>query len=100
LSGPATTYIANGPLSYAISAYTTGSKFVLYDNGNFALLYPNLLPYVGTFREESGSLTFRFAANNGRWEATGVINGDRLEVRYNGDMELSDFENAAYTRSQ
>jgi hypothetical protein len=47
---------------------------------------------------ESG-ITFRFTADS-RWDAIGTLSDDSLEVRYNMIMEMSDFENAVYTRSR
>jgi hypothetical protein len=32
--------------------------------------------------------------------ATATLNGDFLEVRYDTNMEMSDYENAVYRRSQ
>jgi hypothetical protein len=94
-------YLADGPLSYPISDYTTASRYVLHDGGTFSLQYPSLggLQYVGTYRQEDARVTFVFSAD-GLWDATGTLNGDSLEVRYNLNMELSDFENAVYRRSQ
>jgi hypothetical protein len=94
-------YLFDGPLSYQVSHYTTASRFVLYDGGTFSLQYPSLggLQYVGTYRQEDTRVTFVFSAD-GRWDATGTLNGDSLEVRYNLNMELSDFENAVYLHAQ
>ena len=99
--GPADIYSFSGRLSYPISDYTTASRFVLHDNGTFALQYVSLGgEYVGTYRRDENSLiSFRFAADD-RWVATGTLNGDSLEVRYDRTMELSDFENAVYRRSR
>ena len=73
---------------------------MLYNSGAFSLQYASLGGgYVGTYRQENGAITFRFAADP-RWDATGTLKGDSLEVRYNVIMELSDFENAVYRRSQ
>jgi hypothetical protein len=100
LIGPADTYLFSERLSYPIRDYTVTSKYVLHDNGAFALQYPSIGgEYVGTYRKENGRITFRFSSD-GRWDATGTLNGDSLEVRYNVIMELSDFENAVYRRSQ
>ena len=98
--GPADIYSFSGRLSYPIRDYTTASRFVLYHNGTFALQYVSLGgEYLGTYRRENGLISFRFVAD-GRWVATGTLNGDLLEVRYDVIMELSDFENAVYRRSQ
>jgi hypothetical protein len=95
-SGPARTFDFAGPLSYPVSGYTQASKYVLYENGAFALQY-SAGQYIGSYHEERGDIIFRFA-DDSRWEARGTLNGDRLGVRYNQNMELSDFENAVYSR--
>jgi hypothetical protein len=101
LTGPATTYLFSGPLSYRVSDYTTGSKYVLYDNGAFTFQYPTQsVPYVGAYRQETVGISFDFSPVDGSWDASGALNGDLLEVRYSLNMELSDFENAVYIRSQ
>jgi hypothetical protein len=101
LIGPADIYLFSATLPpYPVRPYTTASKYVLYDNGAFSLRYAS--PggeYVGTYRQENGLISFRFVADD-RWFATGTLNGDSLEVRYNAVMDLSDFESAVYRRSQ
>ena len=100
LTGPGTTYVFSGPLSYQVSGFTTASKYVLYDNGAFALQYASFSnPYPGVYRQENGGISFDFGAN-GSSDASGVLNGDLLEVRYSEQMQHSDFENAVYRRSQ
>ena len=101
LIGPADIYLFSGTLPpYPVRHYTEASKYVLYDNGAFSLQYASLGgEYVGTYRQEIGLISFRFVADD-RWFATGTLNGDSLEVRYNAIMDLSDFENAVYRRSQ
>jgi hypothetical protein len=100
LTGPATTYLFSGPLSYQVRDYTTGSKYVLYDNGAFSLQYASLAAsYPGTYRQENGRISFDFNAD-GSWDGSGALNADLLEVRYTETMEHSDFENALYRRSQ
>jgi hypothetical protein len=94
------TYVAGGPLSYPIQEYTASSRYVLRAGGAFELQYPSLrADYAGTYTDENGRITFRFAADR-RWEAIGTFTGDALEVRYNDIMGLSDFEDAVYRRSQ
>ena len=69
---------------------------MLYDNGAFSFEYPSqLVPYSGTYRQENGLIRFDFVAN-GSSDASGTLNGDLLEVRYNERMVHSDFENAVY----
>jgi hypothetical protein len=100
---PVATYVFSGPLDYAIRGFTTGSQYLLYDNGVFGLRYDAFAHvYLGTYRQDNATITFRF---DGRWtwdqgNATGTLKGDLLEVRYSEIMEHSDFENAVYRRSQ
>jgi hypothetical protein len=92
-------YVFVGSLAYPVHGYTTMSRYVVNDDGSFALQYQSIGGYAGTYTYENGRITFRFAAD-GQWDAIGTFNGDSLEVRYNLLMELSDFENAAYRRMQ
>ena len=100
---PLATYVFSGPLEYAVGAFTTGSQYLLYDNGVFGLRYDAFgHVYLGTYRQENATITFRF---DGGWTwdrgmATGTLKGDLLEVRYSDIMQHSDFENAVYRRSQ
>jgi hypothetical protein len=96
-----TTYLFSTPLSSrAVSHLSAASKFVLDDHGAFTLQYSSLpKDYPGSYRQDNGVLTFRFSGDT-RWEATGTMHGDSLEVRYNLEMGLADFEDAVYARSQ
>ena len=76
------------------------SRYVLYENGAFALQYVSLAgQYTGSYRQEDGSIYFDFNADR-LWDASGTLNDDLLEVRYSDQMQHSDFENAVYIRSQ
>jgi hypothetical protein len=103
LGEPVATYVFSGQLDYPIRGFTTGSQYLLYDNGVFGLRYDAFAHvYLGTYRQDNATITFRF---DGRWtwdqgNATGTLKGDLLEVRYSEIMEHSDFENAVYRRSQ
>ena len=100
LSGPSVSYDFSRELSYPTRTYTNTSQYVLYESGAFSLRYAAPVgDYVGTYREDAGRILFSFIADS-RWDATGTLNGDSLEVRYNLIMELSDFENAVYRRAQ
>ena len=69
----------------------------MYENGAFEFSYDEGIPYVGQYRRETERLLFVFHDSG---SATGTVRGDLLEVRYDGRMEHSDFENAVYKRSQ
>ena len=101
---PVATYVFSARLDYAVSGATSASRYVLWDGGVFGLRYDafsNTAVYLGTYRQDNGTITFRF---DGQWSlgglATGTLKGDLLEVRYSLGMQLSDFEDALYRRSQ
>ena len=97
-TGPAQTYVFSGPLEYRVSYFTEASQYVLYDNGAFALQY--LIrrgELVGAYRVEDGRIIFTITGGE---DAIGTLKGDVLEVRYSERMQHSDYENAAYKRSQ
>ena len=87
----------------AVMPYTLASRFVLHDNGTFALQYlsgsQGSNEYRGTYTEVDGLVTFHWEgwSTAGSWGATGVLTGDSLAVTFNMIMLLSDFENATYT---
>jgi hypothetical protein len=76
------------------------SRYVLYDDGTFALLFPTLQngDLRGRYREASGSITFDFDWNAQVAGATGVLDGNSMTVTYNQVMYMSDFENGVYVR--
>ena len=87
---------------YQVRDYTLASRFVLYDNGTFALQYASgsLTPeYRGTYTETDGQVMFTWEGWSvaGTWGATGVLTRDSLAVTYNLIMMMSDFEDATYT---
>lgn len=105
MTGRSITYLFSGQLSFPVSGFTTRSRYVLYDNGAFALHYEGIqFVYVGAYRpDEDGRIYLDFGADgavNGYSDAWGTLNDGLLEVRYNLLMQHSDFEDAAYTRSQ
>ena len=96
LTGPSRTFIFERA-NYRVAEYTEKSRFVLYDNGAFALQLGTQLR--GSFTtQENGLLYFNFESNLGSWAATGKLEGDSLEVKYNTMMQLDDFEDAFYAR--
>ena len=84
------------------STWTLGSRYVLYDDGAFALQFLSGREYRGVFQQEGGAITFQWQDSSlaGPWGATGTVTDELLNVRYNLIMELSDFENAVYRRTQ
>ena len=98
-SGPSRAFAFDRESDYRVSDYTRQSRFVLYDNGAFVLQFIGRGAYRGAYKELNGSLTFDWEGSNvaGPWGATGTVTGPLLTIRYNGIMELSDFENAVYS---
>lgn len=87
------------------SASHTGvrhSSYVLHQDGTFELqndVHRNgegwvTRAYAGSYAREDSSVTFDF--DNGRWAATGVLDGTRLTVEYNAYAALSDMEGGVY----
>jgi hypothetical protein len=88
---------------YPVRDYTKNSRFVLYDNGAFALQYVSVGgEYRGGYTEANGGITFEWEGWSaaGAWGATGTVNGGSLTVRYNDIMQLTDFEDAVYRVTQ
>ena len=102
LSGPSRTFVFDRELSHRVSDYTKMSRFVLYDNGAFALQYPSLGQggYRGKYEDAHGVITFEWEGSSvaGPWGASGALRGDALTVQYNQMMRLDDFEDAVYMR--
>lgn len=100
LTGPATTYLFSAPLAYQVRSFTSESRYVLYDNGAFGLMYAAFdFTYAGTYWRVGRDIYFDFGTD-GLWDASGTLEGDVMEVRYSVMMEHSDFENAVYKRSR
>jgi hypothetical protein len=99
-SGPAAgTYASAAALHRPVTWYTLGSRFVLREDGSFVLQYPHV-EYRGTYSAHEGTIDFAWEgwSTAGPWGATGTLSGTTLTVRYNLVMQLSDFEDAVYTR--
>jgi hypothetical protein len=100
LIGPSRTFVFDQEAGHPVNIGTEQSRFVLYDNGAFVLRYPNLVGvgYRGSYETTNGTIAFEWEgwSTAGSWGATGTLNGDRLTVRYNLIMQLSDFEDAIY----
>lgn len=114
LEGPSRIFIFDAELTYRLRSgnpnvwsvnpreYTRESRFVLYDNGAFALQYPSLGDgaYRGQYRDEGGALMFLFGERRSifdlRVNATGTFKGDSLTIQYEVGMHHADFEDAVY----
>jgi hypothetical protein len=103
LSGPSRTFAFDHELTYPVSDYTKQSRFVLYDNGAFALQYGGAIgQYRGGYTASNGVITFQWEGSSsaGPWGATGTLKDGSLTVQYNLIMGLSDFEDAVYGLKQ
>ena len=103
LSGLSRTFTFDHELTYRPSDYTKQSRFVLYDNGAFALQYVSLgIEYGGGYTESNGVITFQWEGWNiaGPWGATGTLKDGSLTVQYNPIMQATDFEDAVYGLKQ
>ena len=97
VSGPARIYAFDRQASYPVQSYTVGSRYVLYDDGTFALQYLTAGEYRGRYREASTTVTLDFDGF-GDAGATGTLVGDMLTVQYSILMWLADFQDAIYVR--
>ena len=100
LTGPSRTFVFDHQLAMSVSDYTTQSRFVLYDNGAFALQFPTLGNggYRGAYKVANGLIAFDWEHSTAavEWTATGTFRGDSMTVEYNRVMLLTDFEDAEY----
>jgi hypothetical protein len=104
VSKPARIYLFASELSYPVRDGTRGSRYVLYDDGTFALQYlrsQGAFEYRGTYANTNGLITFQWEgwSRAGPWGATGSLNNDALTVQYNFIMEMTDFENGVYLQT-
>jgi hypothetical protein len=103
LSGAATTFRFSEPLEnfgvVRVSPYTARSTFVLYESGGCTLEYADLSGQLrGRFERDGDAIRFYFGENRVGVDASGLLSGDLLEVRFSEIMQHSDFENAIYRR--
>ena len=93
-------YVFAPTTGVTVQWYTSGSRYVLNDDGTFVLQYPHV-EYRGRYTVAGGHITFDWDgwSTAGPWGATGVSNGNSLTVKYNVIMMLSDFEDGVYVRT-
>ncbi|HEU0224919.1 MAG TPA: hypothetical protein VFR29_05750 [Steroidobacteraceae bacterium] len=80
------------------------SRYVIYAGGQFELQFVTdrwgFFSYRGSLTRTQSPQGFAFTFDGDtRWQATGVLNGERLTVTYNLAMILSDFEDGVYVLS-
>ena len=102
---PARVYVAVNSPYFPIHGSPLASRYVLYDDGTFALQYASanypFFEYRGAYTEVNALITFEWEgwSTAGPWGATGSLSDDSLSVRYNLIMQLSDFEDGVYVRA-
>jgi dipeptidyl aminopeptidase/acylaminoacyl peptidase len=100
VSGAAEIYVRESP-----DTLDSLSRYVLYGDDRFELQYLSHswgpFSYQGDYSRDGAELTFDFDGSSvaGPWQATGTLDGDRLTIRYNLIMILSDFEDGVYVLS-
>jgi hypothetical protein len=107
VSRPARKYLFDKEVSYPVHDWTRSSRYVLYDDGTFALQYlqsSGSFEYCGTYTEANAIVTFRWLDNQNvgaPWgPATGMLIDEFLSVRYGLIMTLDDFEDAVHRRAE
>ena len=101
---PARIYLFATALSSPVSKWTSGSRYVLYDDGTFALqsTQASFEGYRGTYTETNALITFRWQHDPRAFApwgpSTGTLTDDSLTVRYDPIMLIDEFEDAVYIR--
>jgi hypothetical protein len=93
-------YAFEALLGRSTSSGPRNTQYVFYEDGSFGLQYPGQVEFPGMAIEAGDGILLVFAANGGRWQAVGTLEDGRLTVRYNLDMQMSDFEDAIYRLSE
>lgn len=93
LSHLTTSYVRATPWTFEGDA----PRYVLRDNRAFSLEFTGIagwtgfVAYGGTYSTEGSAVTFEFGASEG-WQASGMLQGDSLVVRYNSEMTHAQVE--------
>lgn len=105
VSRPARIYFARA-LTRPVHEWTIDSRYVLYDDGTFALQQSQSrgsFEHRGTYTEADAVVTLRWQVNQtvpAPWRpTTGTLMDAFLTVRYDSIMVLDGFEDAVYTRT-
>ena len=105
LTRPATVYLQAEPDAFVYNNRGLKSRYVLYDDGTFALQFADVdgkvYEYLGRYLLAGADVSFAFWQESlaGPYGATATIAGDRLSVRYSDIMHESDFIDAVYVRT-
>jgi hypothetical protein len=93
--GAGTYEFVSSPGGRAVYAYTSDSRYVLNDDGTFALQSPSF-EFKGRYKYENEHVIFDFDWNSQTEGAVAVFDGNRMAVTYNWYMGMADFEDAVY----
>jgi hypothetical protein len=80
------------------------SRYVFYPDGSFALQFLSarfsFVEYRGTYTRTDSRIKFEWEGWSvaGNWEASALLEGDRLSVAYNIIMWMTDFLDGVYIR--
>jgi len=78
------------------------SRYILYDDGTFTLQYVSprwgFFEYKGWRALAGSTISLEFNANTPTWHADATLIGDVLAVKYNLDMQFSDFVDGEYVK--
>jgi hypothetical protein len=91
--------------SYPYHGGSLVSRYVLYEDGTFALQFVSaaygFFEYLGTYRRDDTLITFAWNgwSSTGAWTSTATQIGDSMSVKYNLDMVLSDFADGQYVKA-
>ena len=98
---PARVYVGIDSPTYAMHGGPLASRYVLYDDGSFALQYASanypFFEYLGTYTEANSLI--KFLDKDAGWEATVSPRGESISVRYTLLMQHSDFLDGVYIRT-
>lgn len=103
---PARIYLGTSCPTYPIHGGPLVSRYVLYDNGEFALQYSSqnyrFFEYLGSYGGPDSQVSFSWEGWSvaGPWASTGVLTEQSLVVTYNLVMKMSDFEDGLYVRAR
>lgn len=86
---------------YGYFASKVTSRYVLYDDGAFALQFASAKQYwefTGTYVKTEQGIQFLFLSDQNDWDAYGKLEGNVMQVAYSAIMVDGDFNNGAYVR--
>ena len=101
MTRPARVYVGIDSPTYAMHGGPLASRYVLYDDGSFALQYASanypFFEYLGTYTEANSLI--KFLDKDAGWEATVSPRVESISVRYPLLMQQSDFLDGVYIRT-